>query len=444
MLTQALVTLALLLSAADSTAAQEPLLPAADWQYLTDLTEAVVEASRVAPGAMVGEYGPNSTGGTLIRPGGRECYPAFWIRDYAMSIDAGFISGEEQRHALWLTASLQQDVERPLSSGSVVPVGAIADHITFSGKPIFYPGVLDDFEGQGGPKWGKWPCYDDHFYFVLMAAKFVRETGELSTLHEKNNGKSILQRMAEAFEMPPSRADTHLVYATDDARGVNFGFFDTVVHTGDLLFASVLKYEAAIAFAELRERQNAMDEAKHYRAIAEAIRRAVPTTFGTESGFLRASTGTSGQADVWGTAYAVYVGLLDGAEKERACDALARAYTNGTIAWEGMIRHVPTDMDFSAISAWEIAYTAKNTYQNGAYWGTATGWVCYAIAQVDRALASQLAREYVAHLRKEDFRLSAERGAPWECMHPAGDHRQNPVYMAGVTCPLAAFRRIAR
>ncbi len=85
-----------------------------------------------------------------------------------------------------------------------------------------------------------------------------------------------------------------------------------------------------------------------------------------------------------------------------------------------------------------------NRYQNGAYWHTPTGWVAYAIAQVDRKLAAQLLREYVDALRAGDFRRGLEFGAPWECMHPDGDYRQNPVYMTSVTAPLAAIQRLER
>ncbi|HQK77271.1 MAG TPA: hypothetical protein PKZ25_13845, partial [Candidatus Hydrogenedentes bacterium] len=85
-------------------AAAEPFLEADDMAFLRELTAAVLDASRVAPGAKVGGIGPNVTGGTVIRPGGRDCYPAFWIRDYAMSIDSGLVSVEEQRHMLLLTA----------------------------------------------------------------------------------------------------------------------------------------------------------------------------------------------------------------------------------------------------------------------------------------------------------------------------------------------------
>ena len=117
---------------------------------------------------------------------------------------------------------------------------------------------------------------------------------------------------------------------------------------------------------------------------------------------------------------------------------------SGALAWRGNIRPVLTTDAFSAQTAWDVTDVPRNRYQNGAYWGTPTGWVCYAIAKADWPAAQQLAREYVQELRDGDFRKGPEFGSPWECMHPEGDHRQNPVYLTSVTCPLAAFERIER
>jgi hypothetical protein len=172
------------------------------------------------------------------------------------------------------------------------------------------------------------------------------------------------------------------------------------------------------------------------------LEKAIAATFSLENGFFRASTGISGQTDVWGTAFAVYTGVLSETRSHAACEALAKAVRNNTITWRGNIRHIPTDADYSPKSAWERCYAAKNQYQNGAYWNTATGWVCYAVHKVDPALAQSLAKDYIAELREGDFRKGPDYGSPWECMHPEGNHRQNPVYLASVTCPLAAFQRI--
>ena len=39
---------------------------------------------------------------------------------------------------------------------------------------------------------------------------------------------------------------------------------------------------------------------------------------------------------------------------------------------QGAVRHVPADHDFSPTTAWEKCQAAHGTYQNGAYWHTAS------------------------------------------------------------------------
>lgn len=176
------------------------------------------------------------------------------------------------------------------------------------------------------------------------------------------------------------------------------------------------------------------------------IKESIPRTFGYEGSLLRASTGMSCQRDVWSSAFAVHIGAVEGQSAERICRLLADAYVQGTLCYRGNIRHVLTSDDYSEDTAWESVVSgnrSKNRYQNGAYWGTPTGWVCYAIAQADRDLACRLAKEYVEELREGDFRKGSEYGSPWECMHPDGNYRQNAVYMTSVTCPLAAFHQLS-
>src|SRR5512143_2399664 len=112
-----LLTLA---GAAGPVQAGAPLVPE-DLAFLKSLTGAVLEASRVPPGAKVGDIGPNTSGGTLIRPGGRGDYPAFWIRDYTMSVECGLVPAADQLHALRYTAAHQVDQETRLPAGSVLP-----------------------------------------------------------------------------------------------------------------------------------------------------------------------------------------------------------------------------------------------------------------------------------------------------------------------------------
>lgn len=418
-------------------------LPDLDVPFVREMARDVVEASRVRPGESVGQYGPNETGGTVIRPGGRTCYPAFWIRDFTMSLGSGLIGPQELRHALLLTAALQAPEDWVTGSGSLVPRGAIADHITFGGKPIFFPGTMDDYEHQGG-EWGRYPSLDDHYFFVEMAWYLACCHGLSGVLGEEVRGMRLIDRLDLAFEVPPAREDTQLVWCGASNRGVSFGFTDSIIHTGELLFCSLLRQRAARQMSELHGMMGSRAAASRYERISRTIWEHVPRVFGHPSGLLSASTGKSAQADVWGSAFAVYTGALGDAEAKGVCRALSEALSRGTLSWKGQVRHVPTDGDFDGHTAWECTTGdyPKNGYQNGAYWATPTGWVCYAVAQEDEAAARGLAGALIEELKAGDFRRGAQYGAPFECVHPEGGLEQNAVYLTSVTCPLEVFDRL--
>lgn len=419
------------------------LFTRADLEWLRALALDTLEASRVRPGEVVAGVGPNTSGAVLIRPGGRAAYPAFWIRDYAMSLESGVVPPEEQRHAVTVTAMRQVDEPVTLPTGSTLPAGSIPDHVSFGGVPIYFPGILEDYDRQGGENWGMIPSLDDQYFFIHMVWRHQWATGERDLLVQDFRGRTLFERLEAAYAMPPHDPETGLVRVEAANRGVNFGFFDTVFHTGDLFFCSVLKWRAAQEMAELAPLTGSPDRVGHYQEEMGRLAAALPSVFQRDDGWFSASTGASAQPDVWGTAFAVYTGAVTGEPAQRACAVLAKALRDGTIAWEGGIRHVPTDMDFSPMSAWEKCLAAKNTYQNGAYWDTPVGWVAFAAAQADPDAAKALAGAYLRQLREDDFRKGDAFGAPWECRHAEKNHRQNPVYLTSVTVPLAAFNRIA-
>lgn len=415
------------------------LLSESDLDFLKKMTGDVVEASRILPGQKISkDFGPNQTGGTLIRPGGRDCYPSFWIRDYAMSLESGFINAEEQKHMLELTASTQCDQTWITDAGSMVPLGAIADHIRIDdSKPVYFPGTYD-YKGQGGKKFGLFPPYCDDFFFIHMAWYYAKTTGSPGFLTMEINGTRLEDRLEMAFRVPPSRLDGVLVTTTDEYRGIDFGFRDVITITGDLCLPSILKYKASLEMAELFEMMGKNEKAKTYRAMAGTLKIEIPARFSDARGMLLASTGTSKQADVWSTVLALHYGILTGEREEKACRFLALSYKNGSLAGRGNIRHILTGDDFSSSTAWEKSLVHKNSYQNGALWGTATGWVCEAIARVDFAAAQKLAKEYMDDLRAGDFRKGPDYGAPWECYNESAP--QNAIYMTTVTSPYIVFK----
>lgn len=414
------------------------------FDYLEQLAKDVVDSSRIIPGQSVSDqFGPNNTGGNLIRPGGRNCYPSFWIRDYAMSLESGFIGPDEQKHMLLLTASTQCDQPWITEGGSMIPFGAVADHIRIDdGLPVYFPGTYS-YKEQGNKIFGMFPPYDDQFFFIHMAWYYATTTSDKKILAEEINNIQLIERLEAAYKVPPSGPDNHIVFTTGDFRGVDFGFRDVIEITGDLCFTSILKYRASDEMADLLEMAGYNSKAAEYRMKADKIKSAIPKLFTDNRGMLRASTGKSNQPDVWSTGFAVYLGILEGTAREKACRFLADSYEKGYLASDGNIRHVLTCDDFSDSTAWESSLAKKNSYQNGAYWGTPTGWICYAISKADMSLAQKLAGEYIEDLRENDFRKGGEYGAPYECFHPSG-YKQNPVYMTSVTSPYIVFKTMRK
>ncbi len=414
-----------------------------DFKFLESLTKDVLESSRIYPGGTVPlGHGLNNTGGVVVRPGGRDCYPAFWIRDYAMSLDCGFVPAKEQEHMLLLAASTQCGQTWIADEGGMIPQGSVADHIRMDNSlPIYFPGTYN-YEKQGIPSWGMVPPYGDQFLFIHMAYYYLQSTSDTSILTTKINGTPLIDRLELAYNVPPTRNGSPVVYTTDAFRGVDFGFRDAIIITGDLCYPTILKYRASIEMAKLYEMLGYEGKAKKYINIALGIKDAIPKIFMDEDGMLRASTGRSSQPDVWGTALAVYYDIIDGSGRMKTCSYLAGSYLNGTLAFRGNVRHVLTSNDSNASTAWEATRPGlkKNTYQNGAYWGTPVGWVCFAIAQANPQLAKKMFKEYVDELRENDYRKGEGFGAPYECFNRDGE-KQNPVYLTSVTCPYAVVKQ---
>ncbi|MEX2336160.1 MAG: hypothetical protein WD555_02680 [Fulvivirga sp.] len=415
-----------------------------DFNFLEGITKAVLDSSRIYPNQkLVAPFGANNTGGILIRPGGRETYPAFWVRDYAMTLETGFVSEKEQKHMLLLTASTQSDQTWITKQGSMVPFGAIADHVRVDDLlPIYFPGTYD-YEGQGGKDFGMFPPYCDQYYFIHMADYYVKDTKDIDILHKVINGTRLIDRLEIAFKVPPSRKDNQIVYTNEAFRGVDFGFRDALYITGDLSYSSILKYRAALQLSSLFKKLKNNSKAKAYSNIAEKIKEALPAIFINENGMLKASTEISSQPDVWATSLAIYLGLLEGEDAEKASRHLTKAYENGTLAYKGNIRHVIHGEDFNRTTAWEKGIVAPNEFQNGAYWGTPTGWVSYAINKVNPEMAAQLLKEYISELRESDFRKGGEFNGPYECFYPP-NYTRGPVYLTSVSVPYIVLKSMKK
>ena len=297
-------------------------LPKEDLAFLRDMTRDVVEASRVKPGSNGGGRWPltNSCGFTLVTPG-KDTYTAFWVRDFSMAVDSGFITAEELRNHLLLICKAQNGpAELKLANGLHVPAWTIPDHINYDGRPTYYPGTYASGQDQGAGACGRVPPIDDHYEFVHIAYTYWKTTRDAGIFAVEVNGATVFERLEKAFACPTIDPETGLAQTTEADRAVGFGFCDAETHTGKLLFASLLRYRAAGELAELARALGHRERVADYRQIQATIRANVVPTFGDPKrigGWLRASTGLSSQPDVWGTLFALHLGVLDRARGSR-------------------------------------------------------------------------------------------------------------------------------
>lgn len=412
---------------------------------LEDLAAATIAQARVPPGQCRDGKGPNSTGITIVTPGGH--YPAFWIRDFAMAIDCGLIDASSISDHFLLAARCQApDVEQRLASGAIIPPFAVPDHINLDGTPVFYPGTYSSGEDQGAPPWGPLPPLDDHFYFIHIAWALWRKSRDAEFLSQRILGLTAMERLDRAFAVAASDAVSGAAITDERRRAVGFGFHDTVRLIGELSFVTLLRWQAARELADLHEAVGERAPASEYRKTSDLIADSIAPIFmgtGRDDGWLLAATRVGRQPDVWATLYALHLGVLAGGAAERARRTIAEAVRSpgNSVEHQGAVRHVPSDRWFRSDQCWEAGGTTAGTYQSGAFWHTATGWLIEALQEIDTSLAEEVGERYRSHLLAEDFRKGGGRGAPWECFSLDMKSFQNPVYVTSVAVPLAVLQR---
>ena len=401
------------------------LLDPSDEAFLRAQAQRVVASAHLAPGAASGKW-RNSTPYDVHVPGGNMGYPAFWVRDAVMMLGADLIPAAEVEGWIRLMASTLREQDWQVRPGVVVPAYAVPDHINFDGRPVFYPGTYETSEKQGGKPFGKYPPLDDHFYFITAVYEHWKLTRDLTLFRSR-----VGTLCEKAYAVAPQDAASGLVSSGDveTENAKDWGFCDAEFKSGKLLFPSVLKFLAARQLGELFDAAGDPTKARRYRDDAARLQRHIGRTFLDADGWLRSATGVGNQPDVWGSAFAVWAGAVDGATARRVSQSLVRAYRNRTAVREGCVRHILTT-DKTNQGAWQMSLVAPGTYQNGGYWGTPCGWYIAAMHQADPQAARDMARDYLHFLRTSEA---------WEWFNPDTGKRNNPLYVATVALPYVSL-----
>ncbi|MHC4583789.1 MAG: alpha-L-rhamnosidase-related protein [Planctomycetota bacterium] len=325
-------------------------------------------------------------------------YEAFWLRDYVYTLE-GSIDSYSDRELL--------DAGRVFIS-SMRADGAGVDCVKFDGHPIYKPGF-----GTLGAN----PVADGSQFTVAAIWHTYQKTKDLKFL--KENIDALISTMRSIRRNP----ETKLVHIKDDEWDrCPYGFTDTVRMQGDVLFCSLLYVEAGRRLSELLDVVGRKEEAVEWRAEAEAVAGKIREVFWDERvGLFRAATIRCKEHHIWGSAFAVYLGVADKGQSM----AIARYFKDyyWQIVQHGQIRHLPGSV------YWELCVASRDTYQNGAYWATPTGWFVYTLDLVDSALADRTVIDMVSDFKKGGV-----------CEWILGEKRRLPNYLASASLPLAGIR----
>jgi hypothetical protein len=230
--------------------------------------------------------------------------------------------------------------------------------VKFDGTPIYKPGF---------GTMGKNPVADGSQFTVAVAWHTYQKTKDAKLLQE------VIEPLVKTMNAVPRNPATHLVHIKpgDEWDRCPYGFTDTIRKEGDELFCSLLYVQASRRLSDLLNVLGHKSDADKWKTESELVTTEIrEVLWDSKTGLFRAATVHCREHDLWGSAFAVYLGVADG-EQSRTVATYFKENCK-QIMQSGQIRHLPGGV------YWEQG-CQRDTYQNGGFWATPTGWFVYAV-----------------------------------------------------------------
>ncbi len=331
-------------------------------------------------------------------PDGVGNYKALWTRDsYYMVEYAGDLMNQED-----IKASIYYLINGQRADG------CIPDRVNAEGKPVYSPGPpgkpMADHAVDNGP------------FMAMMVCSYVNQ------FHDDKLFVELAPKLKSGLDHI-FRSESGLVYNDPKNPQCVYGFTDIVKKTGNLLFSSLLYYKACVEMEKLCIK-NRCGNPNDYRKRAADIRQAINKLWNDEAGMFWAADIDCKQIDIWGSAYAVEVGITSKVQTKRISTFLVEHY-NETVQ-RGQIRH----LTFSD-GEWDNLFKPceAGTYQNGAYWATPLAWVIPVYAKRDLKLAKDILKTVI-----EDFQKNGIN----ECIN--GEYKKVPDFVVSAVSVYSLVR----
>lgn len=333
-------------------------------------------------------------------PDGEGHYGAQWTRDFCYMVEgyADAISNVDLENSVrYLLNGVRED-------------GAAPDRVEVGGRPLYAAGPPDMPLGE--------PPADNSQFLTKLVFLCVERTGNLALFQQH---AALLEKTLRAV---PRRDDGLVFIDPKGPRRSPYGFTDCVAKTGGLLFTSLLFWEASRCMASLYGRTGNEACAARWASEAERVRQALSDLWDDGEGMFLAATDDCRQVDVWGSAYAVYIGVADDSRSKRIAEWLDRHY--GEVVWEGMVRHIREPEGWQRM----LTEVGVGTYQNGGFWPVPSAWVIHVLRGVNPERAHAMLADLLSHMREHGVN-------EWESPQGQVGVRE---YVTSATLPLIAVR----
>lgn len=284
-------------------------------------------------------------GGTWIHtPDGVGNYKALWTRDsyYMVEYAGDLMDPKEIKGAIYYLINGQRED------------GCIPDRVNAAGLPVYSPGPpnkpMADHALDNGP------------FMAMMVCSYVNQYDDVALL------KELEPKLLRGLEQIRVK-ENGLVYNDPKNPECVYGFTDIVKKTGYLLFSSLLYYKANLEMYKLCKKHE-IGNANKYRRRYEYVRQSINKLWDDEHGMFWAADIDCKQIDIWGSAYAVDVGITSEEQTQRIATYLVEHYDETVM--NGQIRHLT-----KSEGVWNNLFKPRKEgeYQNGAYWATPLAWL---------------------------------------------------------------------
>ncbi|MDY6309507.1 MAG: hypothetical protein SPL71_15925 [Oribacterium sp.] len=302
-------------------------------------------------------------GTILYTPDGVENYNGLWLRDFSYMVEySGLVPKIDIIRCInYSIAHRRKD-------------GWMPDRVYGDGTAVYAAGATGYPIGEANLDTTPFLIFTVYSLFQLMADD---SPAEFKALYSKwmpylENGMDIIPL-----------SDSGLVYNDPFHPHSPYGFTDTVCKTGELFYESLLYWRACRMMLEINKACRIISSFNYEKHLLD-IQRAIVKLFDNTTGCFFAATEDCCQPDIWGMMYMLYIGFPCG--KEIADKTTGYLFNNrDRYLYQGQVRHLPKGEYWQRL----LIDVPHETYQNGAFWATASGWALWVLASKDFSIAAQ-------------------------------------------------------